>query len=315
GGVVRSTFSAHPHDVVSRRTTYNFGMRYGSKTTVALYVLPWEGPARCIAELPLSHPVMLHDFMATDDHLVLLVSPLRLVIHRGLLAIGDFSELFRWTPEAGTEVIVVPIDEPQRLRRFSVDAFFQIHLAGGFEEQDATVVDIMAYKDSSALQLNVAGIDQEPEAGVLTRIRIPHGAERIEKERLADTRIEFGKLDARVEGGPYRHVFGLTVDATRFGQVHVDLEKGEEHCFWFPEGEFAGEGIFVPKHAAAAEGEGHILCLVYEAASHTSHLAILDAEHIEDGPVARAHFDHHIPAGFHGVWVGEGVGHKSLQPG
>jgi len=313
GGVVKSTFSAHPHDVVSRRTTYNFGMRFGKKTALCIYSLPWEGEARQIAELPLRKPVMLHDFMATDQHLVFLVSPVNLVLHRAIFALGSLSDIFRWAPEDGTEVIVVPIDEPTQVRRFTVDAFFQIHLAGGFEEPDATVVDIMAYKDSSALQLNVADVDKTPEAGVLTRIRIPRNGDRIEKERIADTTLEFGKLDPRVEGGPYRHIYGLTVDDTLFGQVHIDLEKGEEQCFWFPDGEFAGEGLFVPKHPGAAEGEGYFLSLVYSAERHTTYLAILDAEHIEDGPIAKAHFDHHIPAGFHGVWMNESANPKLPQ--
>ena len=200
GGLIRGAFSAHPHAMVSRRTTYNFGLRYGRNTTLGLYALPWEGQARCLGEIPLDHPVMLHDFMATQDHLVFLVSPLRLVVHRAILSVGDFTDLFRWTPDDGTEVIVVPIDAPERVRRFRVDPFFQIHFAGGVEEDDATVVDIMAYADSSALTKNVADIDEPPECGVVTRIRIPHDAERIEKQRICDSLIEFGQLDPRAAG-------------------------------------------------------------------------------------------------------------------
>jgi all-trans-8'-apo-beta-carotenal 15,15'-oxygenase len=289
--------------VPARRTTYAFGLRYGGRSSVALYALPWQGPARELCDLPLAHPVMLHDFMATADHLVLLVSPLRLVLYRAILALGPFTRLFRWHPEDGTEVIVVPIDEPSRVRRFRVDPFFQIHFAGGFEDGDDTVVDVMAYADSSALDRNVAEIDRPPEAGVLTRIRIPRGAERIEKERLAKTPLEFGLVDPRFAGGRHRHVFGLTVDDTRFGLAHVDLERGEEHCHWFPDGEFAGEGLFVPERPDAPEGHGHILSLVYRPAAHETHLAVLDTRRLEAGPIARAHFDHHIPAGFHGTWV------------
>jgi all-trans-8'-apo-beta-carotenal 15,15'-oxygenase len=306
GGVVQGAFSAHPHPVVKRRTTYNFGMNYGAKTSVSLYALPWDGAAHCLTTLPLDKPVMLHDFMATENHLVLLVSPVQLVLHRAILAMPDFSKLFRWTPEAGTEVIVVPIDEPTKVRRFKVDPFFQIHFAGGFEDPDAVNVDLMAYETSDSLNKNVADIDQPPDLGVVTRVRIPHDRDTVEKEVLCDITMEFGKIDPRVEGERYRHLYGIrVVDQHTYGIIHVDLESGKEECLYLPDDELASETLFVPKSADAAEGEGYLLSVIYRLSEHKSHLAIIDAQHVEDGPIARAYFDHHIPAGFHGTFVPE----------
>jgi all-trans-8'-apo-beta-carotenal 15,15'-oxygenase len=302
GGVIRGSFSAHPHTVNARRATYNFGMQYGRQTLLDLYELPFDGPARQLHQLPLEAPVMLHDFMATRDHLVLFVSPYQLVLWRAILGIGDFKDLFQWRPEVGTEVIVVPIDDPSRTRRFKVPAFFQIHCAGGFDEADAVVVDAMINPDSTALERKVSEVDAPPEAGVLTRIRIPHGAEFIEKERIADQTIEFGSVDPRFLGERYEQVFGVTVDATRFGLVRVDLAAGKEDCYWLPEGTFCGEPTFVPR-SGGDPGEGHVLVLVYDASTHRSHLAVFESRSLESGPIGRAHFDHHIPAGFHGIWV------------
>lgn len=304
GGVVKGSFSAHPHAVNARRAIYNFGMEYGRKTLLNLYELPFDGPARRIHQLPLAAPVMLHDFMATRDHLVLLVSPYQLVLWRAILGIGGFKKLFDWRPEVGTEVIVVPIDTPAKTRRFTVDAFFQIHFAGGFDEPDAVVVDASIYPDASALERNVSEVDRPPEAGVLTRIRIPHGADRIEKERIADQTIEFASIDSRFLGERYDQVFGITVDSTRFGLVRVDLEAGKEDCYWLPEGEFASEPTFVPK-PGGDPGDGHVLVLTYDSSEHRSNLAVFDSRSLESGPVGRAHFDHHIPSGFHGIWVPE----------
>lgn len=304
GGVVSGAFSAHPHDVVKRRTTYNFGLTYGAKTTLSAYALPWEGPAHCLVEMPLEKPVMLHDFMATDNHLVFLVSPVQLVMHRAIMASPDFSKLFRWTPSAGTEVIVVPIDEPTRVRRFKIDPFFQIHFAGGFDEPDAVNVDLMAYETSDSLNRNVADIDKAADLGVVTRVRIPHGSEEVEKTVLCDIEMEFGKIDPRFEGERYRHLYGIQVkDRHSYGIIHVDLETGKEECLYLPDDELASETLFVPKNANSAEGEGYLLSVIYRLSEHKSHLAIIDAQRVEEGPIARAHFDHHIPAGFHGTYV------------
>lgn len=306
GGVIRSAFSAHPHKVVARRTTYNFGLRYGRRTSVVVYALPWEGNARVLTEIPLAHPVMLHDFMATENHVVFMVSPYRLVVFRAALAIGGFSDLFRWTPADGTEVVVIPIDDPERSRRFRVDPFFQIHFAGGHDAADGVAVDLMAYSDSSALERNVAEIDRPPVCGVVTRIHIPRRGEEIRKEVLCDAAMEFCQIDPRWAGARQGHLWGLSVDAShRFAIVHVNHETGVEDCFWFPEGEFASEALFAPKGPAAAEGEGYILTMIYRSKSHRSHLAVFDAQRIGEGPLARAHFGHHIPASFHGVWLSD----------
>jgi all-trans-8'-apo-beta-carotenal 15,15'-oxygenase len=307
GGALCSAFSAHPHAVVPRRTTYNFGLRYGRKTSLFVYALPWQGSARRLAELPLDHPVMLHDFMATRGHIVFLVSPVHLVVWRAALAIGDFTDLFRWTPSAGTEVIVLPIDEPEAVRRFRVDPFFQIHFSGGHDEPDAVAVDLMAYPDSGALDRNVAEIDRPPECGVVTRVHIGRGREEIRKEVLCQVRMEFGQIDPRCAGTRTRHLWGLSVgDDHRFSIVHVDAETGAEDCFRLPEGEFASEALFAARTPEAPEGDGHLLTLVYRSSTHTSHLAVFDAQRVGAGPVARAFFDHHVPATFHGVWVPSG---------
>lgn len=45
------------------------------------------------------------------------------------------------------------------------------------------------------------------------------------------------------------------------------------------------------------------LDLVFDPESETSYLAILDGQRLEEGPVAKAHFDQTIPLTFHGVFA------------
>jgi carotenoid cleavage dioxygenase-like enzyme len=53
----------------------------------------------------------------------------------------------------------------------------------------------------------------------------------------------------------------------------------------------------------AREDDGWLLALVYRGGTDSSYLAVLDAARLEDGPVARVHFDHEIPVTFHGNWL------------
>jgi all-trans-8'-apo-beta-carotenal 15,15'-oxygenase len=303
GGVVRGAFSAHPHHVIARRATYNFGADWGPGAGLRYYELPWGGQARLLGSVKLKKPVMLHDFMATEKHLVFLVSPARFKLATLMLGIGDASDFLSFHPEDGTEVIVVPIDAPSRVRRFRIDPFFQIHFNAGFETDDATVVDLFRYKDSSALKRNIQEIDKPPFLGEYVRVRIPHVGERVAIERMSNTGMEFGSIDPRRAGMRYRTMTAMTIDGMCDGVVHLDTDSGKEQRFLFGENERMGEPTFVPRAADAPEGDGFILTMVYRGESHTSYFAVLDTQRLADGPLLRAHLDHHIPAAFHGIWV------------
>jgi len=43
-----------------------------------------------------------------------------------------------------------------------------------------------------------------------------------------------------------------------------------------------------------------VLTIVYDHGTRRSHLLVLDAEHVEDGPVAAMYLEHHLPHSFHG---------------
>jgi len=62
------------------------------------------------------------------------------------------------------------------------------------------------------------------------------------------------------------------------------------------------EPVFVPARSDAPEGQGYLLSVVYDITIDKSHLIILDAENISDGPIGRAYLDHRVPFGFHGNW-------------
>lgn len=305
GGVVRGAFSAHPHAVVSRRTTFNFGANWGPNSGLNAYALPWGGQASLLTQLKLAKPVMLHDFAATDKHLVFLVSPARFKLSAFVLGLGDAADFLAWHPEDGTEVIIVPIDAPDKVRRFRIDPFFQIHIAAGFELGEFTCVDLFRYPDSSSMKRNIQEIDKPAQLGEYVRVHIPHYGERVHTERLSTTGLEFGSIDPRRAGGGFRFMTAITIENERDGLVRVDTERGTEEKFFFSDCERMGEPVFVPRSADANEGDGYILALCYQGQTHTSYWAVFDTRALSDGPILKAHYEHHIPSGFHGAWVND----------
>lgn len=95
-GVIPATFSAHPHRVASLKTTFNFGLRYGRRMSIDLFALPDEGPAKKLGTIEAPWQSMVHDFIATDRHLLLMLGPVKLNIGRAILGLADLTKLFTW---------------------------------------------------------------------------------------------------------------------------------------------------------------------------------------------------------------------------
>ena len=111
-------------------------------------------------------------------------------------------------------------------------------------------------------------------------------------------RIDYGRRNTR----DYAYAYFTGGDTGWIDRlVKVDVRDGTR-SEWHDDGCYPGEPIFVPREGAG-ERSGYLLTLVYDARAHRSHVAVIDAERFEDGPIARAHFEHHVPFGFHGTWA------------
>ena len=311
-GAVVETFSAHPHFVAARRATYNFGMRFGAKSAIDLYELPVRGRARRLGTLPLEAPTVLHDFIATERHLVFLLAPTRLLLPRALLGETRPERLFDWRPERGSEIVVVPIDEPERPVRFRTEAFFVWHFANAFERGEEIVIDFVRHRDVSALGSMRDGAVRggavvDMNLGEACRARVDVRSGRCDPSALSELRCEFPTIDGRGAGGPRRFVWLTVTDGLAHGVARLDVERGETRRWLPPAGQHPSEPVFAARPGSDGETDGWVLVLVYDESSQTSHVAVLDAAAPEAGPIGRAHFDHHVPVTLHGTWVDAGA--------
>lgn len=308
GGVVIQTFSAHPHRVGARRAIYGFGLEYGRTTRLHLYELPDAGAARWIGSVVLDAAVMLHDFIATDTHLVFFVSPARVVVPRMLLQLGRFEDLWKWRPEHGTEVICVPIDRPAEVVRFTVDAFYQWHFASAFTRADELVVDYVRYPDFDSfgqigryLSAPATAEDQMLTEGRAHRATIDLRARTLRSEPLLDRPVEFPTVAPGREGTPDPTIYLAFDDLRAIGRL--DPRTGAVVSHELPATQRVTEPLFVPRPGATADDDGHVIALCHDDPSDRAFLAIYDAARLPDGPVARAWFDHQVPITFHGTYA------------
>jgi all-trans-8'-apo-beta-carotenal 15,15'-oxygenase len=292
GGVVRGPFSAHPHRVPARQAIYNFGVRMGRRAVLDLYELPDRGRARRLATLPLGVLPVIHDFIATENHLIFFICPARIHL-LSALARGRFDKLFQWHPNEGTEILVVPIDAPRHAVRISQPAFWNWHFANAFERAGRVVVDVVRYPDFRSFSHLATGQREFIDGGHLMRATFaPHGGNVI-WERLLDEPCEFPQVP-KESAGTDAEVLWLQVEGQRHGIGRLDVGSGRLRVWDVPAHQRASEPVIAGRY---------VLTLVCDFDEMKSHVAVLDGEAPEKGPLARAWFDHHIPITFHGTWV------------
>jgi carotenoid cleavage dioxygenase len=111
-----------------------------------------------------------------------------------------------------------------------------------------------------------------------------------------------------LQGLPYRYGYfaGDTQPPEKVGGFNVvaaiDHQTGKLDSYDVGEGCATSEPIFVPRSSSAPEGDGFLLAYVYDANRAASHLMMLDAQNLAQGPLAKAMLDHRVPYGFHGNW-------------
>jgi carotenoid cleavage dioxygenase len=109
-------------------------------------------------------------------------------------------------------------------------------------------------------------------------------------------------------GRPTRHSYNPRVarePALLFdGFVKYDTEAGTSTEHTYGPGRYGGETVFAPRVGAQAEDDGYVLTFVTDSADGASEVVVIDAQRVEDGPIARVEIPHRVPIGYHTWWVG-----------
>ena len=307
-GAIRGSFSAHPHRVVARRTTYGFGLRVGTRPYLDVYESR-EGATRRLTSVPMWPVRMVHDFIATERHVVFFIPPVRIRIGRALFGVDGLTDYLRWEPELGTEIVVIPIDEPDRVVRFRTEAFYQWHFVNAFERGDDIVVDVVRYPDFRTQDWLTAFSQGHPlpEArSSLDRVVLTPKSERFAVEPVWDHPCEFPNVVGSRAGSPHRFAFVAAhrdVEQVREGPVDriakVDTESGLTTMVDFGSDTMVGEPYAVSQ--GEHEDDAFVLSHVYDATAHQTYLAILDGRSMDVR--ARCFFGGHLPPRLHADFV------------
>jgi carotenoid cleavage dioxygenase-like enzyme len=301
-GALSSPMTAHPKVDPDTGELLFFGYDVFGPPFLRYHSVDAAGELTRTEAVELPQATMIHDFGVTATRVVFLDLPV--VFDLDLAAAGRQLP-FRWIPEAGARVGVMPRDGAGAdIRWISIDPVYVFHVLNAYDDGDTVVMDVVRYDSAFDTAPGEVIASTEP---VLARWIVDPAANRVSEQRLDDTFVEFPRIDPAVAGRPHRYGYCTSLDIldtrTPMGLVKYDLDRDEAVRFNPGEHRSAGEAVFVRAADGHGEDEGWVLTVVYDATRDASDLVILDGTSFAGPPVATIQLPARIPFGFHGSWI------------
>lgn len=250
-------------------------------------------------------PALIHDFALTRDFMLFPVCPLTVSITRARAG----GPAVAWEPTYGSHLAVVRRDGTNEVRWFRRDPCFVWHLVNAWNDGDVVTVDVCEQRAPAFPRHDGGMPDRASLRQHLTRWQLDWSQPGRITHRLWDGACEYPRHDERFTAQRLRYSYFCchggpgTEDPWQRGIGQYDHAEERMRTFHFGATRAVSEPVFVPACADAAEGDGFLLCVVYDEEHDRGELTVLDALHVERGPIARALLPCRVPMGFHGCWL------------
>lgn len=204
--------------------------------------------------------------------------------------------------------------QPEDIRWFEADPTFVLHFINAHEEGDEVILDGYFEEDPYPPPIESAGeyahmmayVDEHSFKPKLHRWRFNLADGTTKEERLDDRILEFGMMNQRYLGLPYRYAYSTTSKPGWFlfnGFVKHDLETGASEQVMLEDGRYGSEAPFAPRTDAKDEDDGYLVSFVIDENRGTSECILIDCKRFADGPICRIALPHKISSGTHAHWV------------
>lgn len=185
---------------------------------------------------------------------------------------------------------------------FQTDPFFAFHHINGFEKGGKVYVDLIAYPTADIIyKVNGYPFIKNTDNRLL-RLEMDPLCHTIKVQQISSEHVEFPRLNEAMIGKDYQYFYAIHILPHGDGIIKYN-HFSPRNTYWFEEGAYANEPLFVSHPQAQAEDDGVILTVVNNLEKKQSFLLILDAKDLKE--LARVDVPHFIPFGFHGQFFKE----------
>jgi carotenoid cleavage dioxygenase-like enzyme len=302
-GLLNGPFTAHPKVCPITGELIAFGASFMGPY-LRYHRVSADGKLVQSEEITIGGPVMMHDFNITQNHVIFMDMPA--VFDLQLAMTGDMP--IRWDDNYPTRLGVMPRNgNDAQVKWFDINPCYVFHPMNAYEDGDKIVLDVARYD----YIWRESAMDFPPSALWRWTIDITNG--KVLEEQVDDLSTEFPRVADSVVGLKHRYGYAMRMsdgggDPTKAegGVRKYDRETGNTSDIEYGKGRVGGEPVFVPSENSKNEDDGYLMTYVYDAATDSSELIIMDAASMDKEPVAVVSLPR-IPSGFHGSWIPSSV--------
>jgi carotenoid cleavage dioxygenase len=319
------TLTAHPKvdPVTGEMICYGYEATGLETNDVFLYTINKRGDVTREVRFKVPYISMVHDIGLTQKHVIIPVYGFVTSMER----LKEGKVHWGWDSKAPSYVGVIPRDgEGKDIRWFKGPERATVHTLNARTEGDKVILEAPIY-DSNPFPffppIDGSPWDPQKARAFIRRNTFNLGSkdDGFTEEKLFQMNVsDLGRVDDRYLSLPYRYAFTAYTDRERpFDEARAgnlrgrvsncygrfDLATGKMSSYFAGDTHSLQEVCFIPRGKSSEEGDGYIIGVASNYAEMRSELIIADAQHLEDGDVARVILPFRATAQVHGRWMGE----------
>ena len=268
------------------------------------------GRALTSVAIDLPNAVMVHEFLVTANHLVLLDLPVVLDME---LAWTGRPLPFRWNAQHQARIGIAPRSSPSEVVWCEIPPCYVLHAFNAYEERGQILIDLVRHPRMFDTCLTGPG-DGSPR---VERWSVDLRSHRVIQDIVDDRAQEFPRINAALTGRRNRYGYSVACASSNDTKPHFassellkhDFDKRKCETIRLPAELEASEFTFVATPPRGkrrqAEDDGWLLGYAYSRVTRSSEFLILSAAHPREPPLARIALPRRVPFGFHGAWIGD----------
>ena len=294
--------TAHPR--LDPRTGEMFSFAYSPfPPYIRYFVIDSTGTLVHKVDVDVPAPIMMHDFLITEEHTVFLDSPI-------VLNIGntDGGPVASWSPENGTRLGVMPrMGSADDISWFEIDPCHVQHFWNAWADGDRIELRGARWKEVD-FGYEAEGSSIEVEPALPARFWVDLAAGKAGWEHFDDMGGEMCRFNDDYNGvyNRYDYMAAYTTPMAQLGGFDAvagyDAATGERQVWDFGGEREVGEPVFAPDPNGSDEGDGWVLCFATDRGATFTEINVFEARRLSDGPAAVVRLPQWVPAGFHANW-------------
>jgi all-trans-8'-apo-beta-carotenal 15,15'-oxygenase len=306
-------FSAHPK-IDAQGHLWNIG-------TAGRHIVAWHiNPQGRLVKAQLTESPfpggMVHDMAITERHIVVPLPPVSLRLSQPA---GAGPRRFALQDGQPLRILVMDKNDISQRRVFELPPKMVFHVGNAHDTRDGQIeLSYVAASDAWFLDRGaVALMSGQPLASSghvnaqIARLDMKSGRATVQ---ALPGDVEFPRVHPQRIGQAARWLLtgaawkelGQRRQALLHGVQLTDLHSGRTRRFDYGEHVVAEEHILIPKPGKSGELDAWLMGTTFDARRQATVLNLLDAAHVEDGPIAQAVLPYWLPLGFHGNFTAAG---------